>query len=53
MTRISHIDSFIDELQDVRKWLSQFEEHSLEWDRLERLEDKLCAELASEYAEAD
>ena len=52
MTRISRIDSLIDELQDVRKWLSNFEESSLEWNRFDRLEDKLCAELASEYAES-
>ncbi len=52
MTRISRIDSLIDELQDVRKWLSNIEEYSLERNRFDRLEDKLCAELASEYAES-
>ena len=48
MTRLSYIDCLIDELQGVREYLLQAEENFPEWKRFDRLEDKLCAELADQ-----
>ena len=48
MTRLSYIDSLIDELQEIRERLLQAEENSPEWKHFDRLEDKLCAELADQ-----
>ena len=48
MKRLSCIDSLIDELQGIRECLLQAEENSPEWKRFDRLEDKLCAELADQ-----
>ena len=48
MKRLSYIDCLIDELQVIREYLLQAEENSPEWKRFDRLEDKLCAELADQ-----
>ena len=48
MTRLSYIYCLIDELQGIRECLLQVEENSPEWKRFDRLEDKLCAELADQ-----
>ena len=48
MTRLSYIDCLIDELQGIREYLLQAEKDSQEWNRFDRLEDKLCAELADQ-----
>ena len=48
MKRLSYIDSLIDELQEIREYLLQTEENCPEWKRFDRLEDKLCAELADQ-----
>ena len=48
MKRLSCIDSLIDELQEIREYLLQAQENSTEWKRFDRLEDKLCAELADQ-----
>ena len=48
MTRLSYIDCLVDELQGIRECLLQAEGKSLEWKRFDRLEDKLCAELADQ-----
>ena len=53
MKRLSYIDCLIDELRGIRECLLQAEESTPEWKCFDRLEDKLCAELASQYAEAD
>ena len=48
MKRLSYIDFLIDELQEIREHLLQAEVSSPEWKRFDRLEDKLCAELADQ-----
>ena len=48
MKRLSYIDALIDELEGIREYLLQAEENSPEWKRFDRLEDKLCAELADQ-----
>ena len=48
MTRLSYIDFLNDELQVIRECLLQAEDKSLELKRFDRLEDKLCAELADQ-----
>ena len=48
MTRLSYIDCLIDELQGIREYLIQAEENSPECKNFDRLEDKLCAELADQ-----
>ena len=48
MTRLSYIDSLIDELQGIKECLLHAETNSSEWNRFDRLEDKLCAELADQ-----
>ena len=48
MTRLSYIDCLIDELQGIREYLLQTEENSPDWKQFDRLEDKLCAELADQ-----
>ena len=53
MNRLSRIDSLIDELNAIRQLLSDVEYGTQQWKNFDRLEDRLCAELASEYAEAD
>tara|TARA_B100001057_G_C22127210_1_gene673150 strand:- start:320 stop:478 length:159 start_codon:yes stop_codon:yes gene_type:complete len=47
MTTLSYVDSLICQLEDIRKLLILAEECSLEWQKFDRLEDKLLAELAS------
>lgn len=53
MTSLSRIDSLIDELNAIRQMLCEVEYGTHQWRQFDRLEDRLCAELASEYAEAD
>ena len=53
MNHLSRIDSLIDELNAIRQLLSEVEYGTQQWKNFDRLEDRLCAELASEYAEAD
>ena len=48
MTQLSYIDCLIDELQGIRECLLQTEKNSTQWQYFDRLEDKLCAELANQ-----
>lgn len=51
MTKLSHIDSLIDELSALRELLAEVEQGSPQWNKFDRLEDKLCADLANIYAD--
>ena len=53
MNNFSRIDNLLDELSAVRQFLVDVEKGTHLWNQFDRLEDKLCAELASEYAEAE
>ena len=51
MNARSYVVSLLEQLEDLRKLLSQVEKNSPEWQKFDRLEDKLLAELANRTLE--
>ena len=51
MTSHSYIENLLYQLKDVHKSLLQVKENSPDWQKFDRLEDKLLAELANQNLE--